>query len=55
LPLARKKDVAHHRDIVRQAETADFRKLMFCQLFSTDVKKTLAGSELFIHRKLRQI
>jgi hypothetical protein len=26
--------------IVRQAETADFSKLMICQIFSTDVKKT---------------
>jgi hypothetical protein len=25
--------------IVRQAETADFRKLLICQIFSSDVKK----------------
>ncbi len=34
--------------IVRQAERADFSKLMICQIFSADVKKTLGGSELYI-------
>jgi hypothetical protein len=29
------------KNIVRQAERADFSKLMICQIFSTDVKKTL--------------
>jgi hypothetical protein len=33
--------------IVRQAER-DFSKLMICQIFSTDIKKTLGGSELYI-------
>jgi hypothetical protein len=33
--------------IVRQAERADFSKLMICQIFSTDIKKTLGGSELY--------
>jgi hypothetical protein len=33
--------------IVRQAERADFSKLMICQIFSTDVKKAGGGSELY--------
>ncbi len=33
--------------IVRQAERADFRKLLICQIFSSDVKKTLGGLELY--------
>jgi hypothetical protein len=32
---------------VRQAERADFSKLMICQIFSTDVKKAGGGSELY--------
>jgi hypothetical protein len=32
--------------IVRQAERADFSKLMICQIFST-VKKAGGGSELY--------
>ncbi len=34
-------------NIVRQAERADFSKLMICQIFSTDVKKAGGGSELY--------
>ncbi len=34
-------------NIVRQAERADFSELMICQIFSTAVKKTLGGSELY--------
>jgi hypothetical protein len=30
-------------NIVRQAERADFSKLMICQIFSTDVKKAGGG------------
>ncbi len=33
--------------IVRQAERADFSELMICQIFSTDVKKTRGGSQLY--------
>ncbi len=32
---------------MRQAERADFSKLMICQIFSTDVKKAGVGSELY--------
>jgi hypothetical protein len=31
--------VNYPTNIVRQAETADFRKLLICQIFSSDVKK----------------
>jgi hypothetical protein len=40
--------------MVRQAERADFSKLMICQIFSTDVKKTLGGSELYNCTILKQ-
>jgi hypothetical protein len=32
--------------IVRQAKS-DFSELMICQIFSTDVKKTQGGSQLY--------